>query len=429
MSEPVRLIKKYPNRRLYDTKTSAYITLGDVKDLVLKLRGLQGGRRQDGRRSDPQHSAADHPGRGNRRCAALLRTNCFPFFIRFYGNAMQGMLGKYLESNMKTFVDFRKAAGPDRPVFGDNTQMQADVWAQFLNFQQPAMQSMMSAYMDQSSKMFQQMQEQIQSQTRNMFHGFQPKKPKASTNEAVAAAVPKVGFVSLGCPKATVDSEHILTKLRAEGYVISPSYDDADLVIVNTCGFIDAAVAESSMPSARPSTKRQGHRHRLPGAKGDIVQKTHPRFWPSPVPTPPTRSWASCTSTCPSPTIPSPRSFPPGCAADPGPLRLPQDFRAATTAAPSASSRRCAALVSRPVGDVLAEAESLARAGVKEILVISQDTSAYGVDLQVPHRFLGRQAGDQDPLEGIVRYPWPNSAFGCASTTFIPIPRWTTSFP
>jgi len=95
-------------------------------------------------------------------------------FIRFYGSAMQGMLGKYLENNMRTFVDFQQKLQEQSRLMhgGDNSHLQADFWAQFLNFQQPAMQSMMSAYMDQSKKMFQQMQDQLQSQTRNMFTGF-----------------------------------------------------------------------------------------------------------------------------------------------------------------------------------------------------------------------------------------------------------------
>ena len=84
------------------------------------------------------------------------------------------MLGKYLENNMRTFVDFQhKLQDQSRSMYGDNSHLQADFWAQFLNFQQPAMQSMMTAYMDQSKKMFQQMQDKLQSQTRNMFTGLQ----------------------------------------------------------------------------------------------------------------------------------------------------------------------------------------------------------------------------------------------------------------
>jgi len=79
----------------------------------------------------------------------------------------------------------------------------------------------------------------------------------------MAQSPPKVGFVSLGCPKALVDSERILTQLRAEGYLVAPSYDDADLVLVNTCGFIDAAVEESLDAIGEALGEPQGHRHRL----------------------------------------------------------------------------------------------------------------------------------------------------------------------
>jgi polyhydroxyalkanoate synthesis regulator protein len=94
--------------------------------------------------------------------------------IRFYGNAMQGMMGKYLEGNIKAFTDMQaKLQDQARAMYGENNPASKDLWAQFLNFQGPAMQSMMGAYMEQSKKMFMQMQEQIESQTRNMFSGFQ----------------------------------------------------------------------------------------------------------------------------------------------------------------------------------------------------------------------------------------------------------------
>ena len=91
-------------------------------------------------------------------------------------------------------------------------------------------------------------------------------------------AAPRIGFVSLGCPKATVDSEHILTRLRAEGYIISPSYADSDLVVVNTCGFIDSAVEESldAIGEALAENGKVVVTGCL-GAKGDIVKKTHPK--------------------------------------------------------------------------------------------------------------------------------------------------------
>ena len=175
MSEQARLIKKYPNRRLYDTKTSAYITLGDVKDLVLKFevfKVLDAKTGEDLTRSILLQIILEEESGG----APLFSSELLSGFVRFYGSAMQGMLGKYLENNMKTFVDFQtKLQDQSRSVYGagDHSHMQADFWTQFLNFQQPAMQSMMTAYMDQSKKMFQQMQDQLQNQTRNMVTGFQ----------------------------------------------------------------------------------------------------------------------------------------------------------------------------------------------------------------------------------------------------------------
>lgn len=172
MSEEVRLIKKYPNRRLYDTRTSAYITLGDVKDLVLKFepfKVLDAKTGDDLTRSILLQIILEEESGG----VPLFSCELLSGFVRFYGSAMQGMLGKYLENNMRTFVDFQhKLQDQSRSMYGDNSHLQADFWAQFLNFQQPAMQSMMTAYMDQSKKMFQQMQDQLQSQTRNMFTGF-----------------------------------------------------------------------------------------------------------------------------------------------------------------------------------------------------------------------------------------------------------------
>ena len=169
MSEPVRLIKKYPNRRLYDTKTSAYITLGDVKDLVLKyevFKVVDAKTSEDLTRSILLQIILEEETGG----VPMFSSELLSGFIRFYGSTMQGMLGKYLENNMKTFVDFQhKLQEQSRSMYGtnDTAHLQADFWNQFLNFQQPAMQSMMTAYMDQSKKMFQSMQDQLQSQVSN----------------------------------------------------------------------------------------------------------------------------------------------------------------------------------------------------------------------------------------------------------------------
>ena len=177
MSEPVRLIKKYPNRRLYDTRTSAYITLGDVKELVLKyepFKVVDAKTGDDLTRSILLQIILEEESGG----VPLFSSELLSGFVRFYGSAMQGMLGKYLENNMKTFVDFQqKLQEQSRSLYGDNSSLQADFWSQFLNFQQPAMQSMMAAYMDQSKKMFQRMQDQLQTQTRTMFAGFHAGEP------------------------------------------------------------------------------------------------------------------------------------------------------------------------------------------------------------------------------------------------------------
>ena len=104
----------------------------------------------------------------------MFTSDLLAHMIRFYGNAMQGMMGKYLESNIKAFTEMQvKLQDQARAIYGENSPVGQDLWAQFLNFQGPALQSMMGAYVDQSKKMFEQMQTQLESQTRNMFSGFQ----------------------------------------------------------------------------------------------------------------------------------------------------------------------------------------------------------------------------------------------------------------
>ena len=168
-----RLIKKYPNRRLYDTKTSSYITLADVKQMV--------------HRQEDFHVVDAKSGEDLTR-AILLQiileeesTGGLPMFssdllsqlIRFYGNAMQGVMGAYLEKNIRAFQDMQKALQEQsQRMYGDNARGAQDMWAQFMSMQGPAMQSLMQAYMDQSQKMFAQFQDQMQNQTRTMFPGF-----------------------------------------------------------------------------------------------------------------------------------------------------------------------------------------------------------------------------------------------------------------
>jgi polyhydroxyalkanoate synthesis repressor PhaR len=192
MAVQPRLIKKYPNRRLYDTRTSSYITLADVKELVLNHEDFQvvdAKTAEDLTRSILLQIILDEETGG----APMFTSDLLAHMIRFYGNAMQGMMGKYLENNIKAFTEMQaKLQEQTRSIYGENSPAGQDLWAQFLNFQGPALQSMMGAYVEQSRKMVQQMQEQLESQTRNMFTGFQfPKQGAAGEDHPDAAAADK----------------------------------------------------------------------------------------------------------------------------------------------------------------------------------------------------------------------------------------------
>jgi len=200
------------------------------------------------------------------------------------------------------------------------------------------------------------------------------------------APQPRVGFVSLGCPKALVDSERILTQLRAEGYLISSSYQDADLVVVNTCGFIDAAV-EESLDAIGEALAENGKVivTGCLGAKGDVVKQAHPQVLAV------TGPHATEHDHLPMPHDPFADLVPPH-----GIKLTPKHF--AYLKISEGCNHRCTFciipsmrgdLVSRPVGEVMQEAENLVKAGVKELLVISQDTSAYGVDIKYRTGFWG----------------------------------------
>ncbi|MBE0615725.1 MAG: 30S ribosomal protein S12 methylthiotransferase RimO [Burkholderiales bacterium] len=200
-----------------------------------------------------------------------------------------------------------------------------------------------------------------------------------------SSVAPKVGFVSLGCPKALVDSERILSQLRAEGYAISPSYESADLVVVNTCGFIDSAVEESleAIGEALAENGRVIVTGCL-GAKGDIVRKTHPKVLAVTGPHAADEVMQAIHAHLPRPHDPYTDLVPPqGVRLTPAHyayLKISEGCNHRCTFCIIPSMR--GDLVSRPIGDVMQEAENLAKAGVKEILVISQDTSAYGVDIK-----------------------------------------------
>jgi polyhydroxyalkanoate synthesis repressor PhaR len=173
MSAPTRLIKKYPNRRLYDTKTSMYITLADVKKLVVggeEFQVVDDKTKEDLTRSILLQIILEEETAG----APMFSSDILTQFIRSYGNTMQGMLGAYLERNMQLFGEIQKSMQEQSQKLygGEPTKANEDLWKQFMSFQGPAMQSMMSAYMEQSRNVFLQMQEQLQNQTRNVFSTF-----------------------------------------------------------------------------------------------------------------------------------------------------------------------------------------------------------------------------------------------------------------
>jgi ribosomal protein S12 methylthiotransferase len=207
-----------------------------------------------------------------------------------------------------------------------------------------------------------------------------------------AARAPRVGFVSLGCPKALVDSEAILTQLRAEGYDIAPSYEGSDLVVVNTCGFIDAAVKESldAIGEALAENGRVIVTGCL-GAKGDIVEKAHPSVLAITGPHAKDEVMSHVHAHLPKPHDPFTDLVPPqGIRLTPrhyAYLKISEGCNHRCTFCIIPSMR--GDLVSRPVGAVMAEAVKLVASGVKELLVISQDTSAYGVDVKYRTGFWG----------------------------------------
>jgi ribosomal protein S12 methylthiotransferase len=211
--------------------------------------------------------------------------------------------------------------------------------------------------------------------------------PMAAPRKRPSTTPPRVGFVSLGCPKALVDSEQILTQLRAEGYAISPSYGDADLVVVNTCGFIDAAVAES-LDAIGEALHENGKVivTGCLGAKGggDFIRDAHPKVLAVTGPHATHEVMTAVHAHLPKPHDPFVDLVPPQ-----GVKLTPRHY--AYLKISEGCNHRCTFciipsmrgdLVSRPLGDVLAEAERLLRAGARELLVVSQDTSAYGVDVR-----------------------------------------------
>jgi ribosomal protein S12 methylthiotransferase len=199
------------------------------------------------------------------------------------------------------------------------------------------------------------------------------------------SVAPRIGFVSLGCPKALVDSERILSRLRAEGYETAGEYAGADVVVVNTCGFLDSA-REESLQAIGEALAENGRVivTGCLGAEADTIRAAHPEVLAVTGPHQYEAVVAAVHDAVPPPHDPFVNLIPPQ-----GIKLTPRHY--AYLKISEGCNHRCSFciiprlrgdLVSRPAGDVLAEAERLARAGVRELLVISQDTSAYGVDLR-----------------------------------------------
>ena len=209
--------------------------------------------------------------------------------------------------------------------------------------------------------------------------------PRKAVKAISRGAAPRIGFVSLGCPKALVDSERILTQLRAEGYAASPTYAGADLVIVNTCGFIDAAVEESlgAIGEALAENGKVIVTGCL-GAKDAVVKSAHPEVLAVTGPHDTEGVMRAVHAHLPKLHDPYTDLVPPqGIKLTPkhyAYLKISEGCNHRCTFCIIPSMR--GVLVSRPIGEVMGEAERLVRAGVKELLVISQDTSAYGVDVK-----------------------------------------------
>lgn len=246
------------------------------------------------------------------------------------------------------------------------------------------------------------------------------------------AAAPKIGIVSLGCPKATVDSERIITKLRADGYILSPTYEDADAVIVNTCGFLDSA-REESLAAIGEALDANGRVivTGCMGAEPERINERHPKVMAITGPQAYEEVVAAVHKAVP------PINDPYAALIPESGLRLtPRHY--AYLKISEGCNNKCTfciipdlrgKLVSRPIANVLYEAENLVKSGVKELLVISQDTSAYGVDIKyaespynrrmIEARFqtlceeLGKLGGCKDTAEDIwIRlhyvYPYPH---------------------
>lgn len=187
MAQPPRIIKKYPNRRLYDTETSSYITLADVKKLVIEgieFKAEDAKTKEDLTRSILLQIILEEESAGS----PMFSSDMLSQIIRFYGNAMQGMMGNYLEKNIHTFIEIQKRLqDQSRQMYGQSPMLNSDAWSEFVKMQGPAIQGLMGSYLEQSANAFMEMQQQLQQQTRSLFSNFPfpnfggvaPSKPEA----------------------------------------------------------------------------------------------------------------------------------------------------------------------------------------------------------------------------------------------------------
>ena len=172
MTTPVRTIKKYPNRRLYDTANSGYITLADVKQMVLEnidFQVIDAKSGDDLTRAILLQIILDEEGGG----VPMFSSEMLAQMIRFYGSAQQTIMGQYMEQNVKAFLAIQKKLQDQaKQVYGDKMMLTPDLWKQFMQMQAPAMQGMLGNYLEQSAKLFMDMQQRMQDQTRGMFTAF-----------------------------------------------------------------------------------------------------------------------------------------------------------------------------------------------------------------------------------------------------------------
>ena len=172
MTEPIRTIKKYPNRRLYDTANSGYITLADVKQMVLdniEFKVVDAKSGDDLTRAILLQIILEEEAGGMPMFSSEMLTQ----MIRFYGTAQQTMMGQYMEQNVKAFLAIQKKLQDQaKQIYGDKMMITPDLWKQFMQMQAPAMQGMLGNYLEQSAKLFMDMQQRMQDQTRGLFSAF-----------------------------------------------------------------------------------------------------------------------------------------------------------------------------------------------------------------------------------------------------------------